>query len=64
MLAEVLVKVLAKGLAILSKKKYWLKYWQYFLNEEWVSVLAILSKSIVNNPGGYHRYYRHHHQVH
>ena len=49
-LAEVSVKVLVKVLTILSQKKYWWKYWQYFSNEELVSVLAILSKSIVNNP--------------
>ena len=53
MLAEVSVKVLMKVLAILSKKKYWWKYWQYFSNEVSVSILAIFSKSIVNNPNNH-----------
>ena len=50
MLAEVSVKVLVTVLAILSKKKYWWKYWQYFSNEVSVSISTILTKSIVNNP--------------
>ena len=49
MLAEVSVKVLVKVLAILSKKKYWWKYWQYFSNEVSVPVSTIRSKIIVNN---------------
>ena len=54
MLAEVLVKLLVKVLAaaaILSKT-YWWKY--HFLaslfHEVSVSILAIFSKSLVNNP--------------
>ena len=42
---------MVKVSAIISKKKYWWKYWQYFSYEVSELVFVILSKSIVNSPG-------------